>query len=107
MTLLLRLKRLVFSLWNRLLILSLIPCCSCLNAQQLAAYHDNQGRFFIFDDGKIIQAEYLPVQNFSVGGRCILYTDNRNNLKMYYQGNLSTLEVNNPGKFEALDYLSV
>jgi hypothetical protein len=75
--------------------------------QQLAAYHDNQNRFFIFDKGKTIQAEYLPVKSFSVGGRCILYIDNRNHLKMYYQGEISTLEVNGISHYKALDYLSV
>ena len=75
--------------------------------QQLAAYHDNQDRFFIFDKGKTIQAEYLPVKSFSVGGQCILYLDNRNHLKMYYQGEITTLEVNDVTQYEALDYLSV
>lgn len=36
-----------------------------------------------------------------------MYTDNRNNLKMYYNGAFSTLEVNNPDRFVSLDYLSV
>jgi hypothetical protein len=78
-----------------------------VHAQHLAAYHDNQERFYIFDNGKTIEAEYLPVTKFSIGGRCILYTDNRNHLKMYYNGTISTLEVNAPTKFEALDYLAV
>jgi hypothetical protein len=76
-------------------------------AQQLAAYQDNQGYFYIFDGGKTIQAEYLPVKRFSVGGTCLLYEDSQNHLKMYYKGNISTLEVNAVTKFEALDYLSV
>src|SRR5512133_884244 len=74
---------------------------------QLAAYHDNQGRFYIFDNGKTTQAEYLPVKDFSVGGNCLLYLDNQNHLKMYFRGQVSTLEVNNPTKFRALDYLAV
>jgi hypothetical protein len=78
-----------------------------LFSQQLAAFHDNQGRFFIFDGGKTLQAEYLAAKDFSVGGKCILYTDNRGNLKMYYKGNITTLEVNAVSRFEALDYLSV
>jgi hypothetical protein len=80
---------------------------SMVFSQELATFYDNQNRFFIFDNGKTLQAEYLPVKNFSVGGKCILYTDNRNNLKMYYQGNISTLEVNTVSRFEALDYLAV
>lgn len=81
--------------------------CFSLTAQQLAAYQDNQGYFYIFDNGKTIQAEYLPVRDFSIGGQCLLYVDSRNHLKMYYKGNISTLEVNQVSKFEALDYLSV
>lgn len=81
--------------------------CFSLSAQQLAAYQDNQGYFFIFDKGKTIQAEYLPVKKFSVGGQCLLYVDSQNHLKMYYRGKITTLEVNQVSKFEAMDYLSV
>jgi hypothetical protein len=81
--------------------------CSALSAQQLAAYQDNQGYFFIFDKGKTIQAEYLPVKQFSVGGQCLLYVDSQNHLKMYYRGNITTLEVNQVSRFAAMDYLSV
>jgi hypothetical protein len=78
-----------------------------LSAQQFAAYHDNQGYFYIFDKGKTIQAEYLPVKNFSIGGQCLLYVDNVNHLKMYYRGKITTLEVNEVSRYEAKDYLSV
>lgn len=102
-----RSRKSVFLLWNSFLILLLFITQHALQAQNLAAFHDNQGRFHIFDNGRIIQAEYLPVNQYSVGGDCILYTDNRNNLKMYYKGQLSTLEVNTPDQFVALDYLAV
>jgi hypothetical protein len=85
----------------------MILCCNQAFSQQLAAFHDNMGRFQVFDNGRIIQAEYLPVTEFSVGGQCLLYTDNRNNLKMYYKGTFSTLEVNAPDHIMALDYLAV
>jgi hypothetical protein len=87
--------------------LLLFLVCSKLAAQQLAAYHDNQQRFYVFDDGRSIQAEYLPARSFSIGGQCLLYTDSRNHLKMYYRGEISTLEVSSPNRFEALDYLAV
>jgi hypothetical protein len=77
------------------------------NSQTLAAYHDNQERFFIFDGGKTIQAEYLPVKSFSIGGNCILYINNRGNLKMYYKGAISDLEVGGVSQFVAMDYLAV
>lgn len=99
-------RRSAFLFRNSLIIL-LIVCFRKMPAQELAVFHDNQGRFQIFDSGKLFQAEYLPVKKYSIGGRCLLYTDNRNNLKMYYQGKITTLEVNAPQQFEALDYLSV
>jgi hypothetical protein len=106
MTSLPRSKRSVFLLWNKIFLLILFACSNPVYAQ-LAAYHDNQGRFYIFDNGKTIEAEYLPVKEFSVGGRCILYTDNRSRLKMYYKGIVTTLSVNAPDHFAALDYLAV
>ncbi len=107
MTSSLRLRKSAFSSWNSVLILLLCITHPALRAQNLAAYHDNQGRFHIFDNGRTIQAEHLPVNQFSIGGDCILYTDNRNNLKMYYNGQVSTLEVNTPENFAAFDYLAV
>ena len=99
-------RRLVFLLKTSLVIsVQFLPVTAV--CQQLAAYHDNQDRFYIFDKGKTIQAEYLPVKSFSVGGRCILYVDSRNHLKMYYHGEITTLEVNLVNHYEALDYLSV
>jgi hypothetical protein len=100
------LKRLAFLLRNSLAFFILIISPS-VDAQQFAAYQDNQGRFIIFDNGKAIQAEYLPVKEFSIGGDCILYIDNRNHFKMYYHGEISTLEVGGVDHFETLDYLSV
>jgi hypothetical protein len=106
MTLLPRSKRSVSSLWNKVLLLILFIGSYPVYAQ-LAAYHDNQDRFYIFDNGRTFEAEYLPAKDFSVGGQCLLYTDSRSRLKMYYKGATSILEVNNPSNFEALDYLSV
>lgn len=102
-----RSRKSAFSLWNRILILLISLLNNPLYGQNLAAYHDNQGRFYIFDNGRSIQTEHLRVNQLSIGGDCILYTDNRNNLKMYYNGQVSTLEVNAPDQFIALDYLAV
>jgi hypothetical protein len=107
MTLLPHWKKSVFLSSVVLICIALQSVCSSLSAQQLAAYHDNQGYFYIFDKGKTIQAEYLPVKSFSIGGQCILYVDNVNHLKMYYKGTITTLEVNQVTRFEAKDYLSV
>lgn len=87
-------------------VLLFVVFCFPATGQQLAAFQDNQNRFYIFDDGVITQAEYLPVKSFQIGGTCLLYVDNRNHLKMYYNGNITTLEVNGVGKYEVLDYLA-
>lgn len=77
-----------------------------LSGQELAAFEDNQDRFYIFDGGVITQVEYLPVKSFKVGGACILYVDNKGHLKMYFNGEISTLEVNRVDQYHALDYLA-
>jgi hypothetical protein len=108
MTLLPRSKKSGFSLWNKALLLFILSVDYILiNAQPLAAYHDNQNKFYIFDRGKTIEAEYLPVQSFSVGGKCVLYIDNTSHLKMYYKGEITTLSVNAPDTYLALDHLAV
>lgn len=84
-----------------------LPLVCSLTGQELAAFEDNQNRFYIFDDGVITQAEYLPVKSYSIGGECILYVDSRNRLKMYYNGSISTLEVNPVAQYHAYDYLAV
>jgi hypothetical protein len=76
-------------------------------AQHLAAFHDNYDQFYIFDRGKISQVEYQKVKDIRIGGECILYKDSRNHLKMYYNGEVTELEVNSMSDFVALDYLSV
>ena len=94
MTLLPPWKKSVFLSGVVFVYITLQSVCFSLSAQNLAAYQDNQGYFFIFDKGKTIQAEYLPVKKFSVGGQCLLYVDSQNHLKMYYRGKITTLEVN-------------
>jgi hypothetical protein len=76
-------------------------------SQYLAAFNDNMDNFYVFDRGQIKQLEYLKVQEFSIGGNCMLYKDNRNHLKMYYNGEVTELSVNNISDFIALDYLAV
>ncbi len=107
MTLLLHWKKSVFLSSAIFFCVALQSAFFPVSAQQLAAYQDNQGYFYIFDKGKTIQAEYLHVKKFSVGGQCLLYVDNMNHLKMYYRGKITTLEVNPVSRFEAMDYLAV
>ncbi len=76
-----------------------------LNAQNLGVYSDYKNYFFVFDDGKITQAEYLPVQSFKVGGNAIAYIDNSSNLKVVYKGEVTTLADGLVSKYLASDYL--
>ncbi len=85
----------------------LVFCGMDVFSQHLAAFHDNMDNFYVFDRGQIKQLEYLRVQEFSIGGACILYKDNRNHLKMYYDGEVTELSVNNISDFKAMDYLAV
>jgi hypothetical protein len=78
-----------------------------LYSQHLAAFHNNLGYFFVFDHGEIKQLEYLKANGHSIGGNCMLYKDSRNRLKLYYNGEVTELEVNNISDFTALDYLAV
>ncbi len=78
-----------------------------LLCQHLAAFHNNLGYFFVFDHGEIKQLEYLKTNGYSIGGNCMLYKDSRNRLKLYYNGQVTELEINNISDFVALDYLAV
>src|SRR4030042_3342700 len=94
---------------KKILLIPVFGMLYCLagHSQHLAAYSDNMDKFFVFDRGQTKQLEYLKVQDFSVGGTCLLYKDNRSRLKMYYNGEVSELSVNNISNFVALDYLAV
>lgn len=76
------------------------------NSQDLGAYSDYRGHFFIFDHGKSIQAEDLQTQSFAIGGECVLYINNQGNLKMYKDGIVTKLEPGGITKYFATDHLA-
>lgn len=57
----------------------------------LAAFHDYQRHFVIFDSGEILDVENLPVQSFQIGGTCIPYISNAGQFKVYFNGEVQTL----------------
>ena len=57
----------------------------------LAAFHNYQRHFVIFDSGEIHDVENLPVQSFQIGGTCVPYVSNAGQLKVYYNGEVQTL----------------
>jgi hypothetical protein len=79
-----------------------------LSGQNLNAYTDLVTKYFyIFDDGKLVEAEYLPVTQPVVGGNSVAYVDNSSNFKIYYNGNTNVEADNAPDKFYATDNLIV
>jgi hypothetical protein len=79
---------------------------SAMRSQNLNAYTDQVTKYFyIFDDGKLVEAEYLPVTQPAVGGNCVAYVDNSSNFKIYYDGSTSIEADNPPDRFYATDNL--
>jgi hypothetical protein len=90
---------------KRLLLLFLLLATLGATAQNLNAYSDILHYFRIFDDGKMVEAEYLPVTQPQVGGNSVAYIDNSNNFKIYYDGETHIEADNKPDKFYETDNL--
>jgi hypothetical protein len=78
----------------------------CSLAQDLGAYSDYKGHFFIFDHGKSIKVEDFQVQSFAIGGECVLYINSQGHLKIYRNGLVSELEKGGATKYYATDHLA-
>lgn len=77
-----------------------------VDAQHLSAYSDYMDRFYIFDKGKSIKVEDLKVQDFKVGGECVVYINSGGHLKLYYNGKVERLEAGGIGSYFATDHLA-
>ena len=55
-------------------------------AQNVAAWHDRQGRFQYYDDGKFVQLDHNPVDFFKLGHDFILYFNSQNEMIYYRKG---------------------
>lgn len=75
-------------------------------AQDLGAYTDYTGNFYVFDKGKSTRVESLPVRSFKIGGECVLYQNASGDLMMYYKGSVSLLEKSVITNFFATDCLA-
>ena len=73
--------------------------------QHLAAFNDHLNHFWAFEAGMFQQLEHIEIQEYQVGGILVAYIDNRNNLKIYRNGNVETLMNGAPIRFTATDYL--
>ena len=61
-------------------------------AQPLSAYVNQDGRFYVFDNFNIEQADYLKPTVYLIGKTCIPFIDNVKNFKIYYNG--KPLQIN-------------
>ncbi len=76
-------------------------------AQNLGSYTDYMGRFMIFDNGNTTSVESMPVKSVQVGGNAVVYADNSDNFKAYYQGKIYDLADFTPSLCVATDNLVV
>lgn len=75
-------------------------------AQHLAAYSDQQRKFYVFDAGETKKLEDLDILDYQVGGICLAYIANNGALKAYYNSKVYDLEIGGPAiKYKATDYL--
>ena len=76
-----------------LLFINFIIVSSLISAQNLnlAAFHNYQKHFIVFDSGQSHDVENLPVQSYKVGGNCLPYVSNDGRFKVYYNGQVQTL----------------
>jgi hypothetical protein len=74
--------------------------------QDLGAYSDYTGNFFIFDQGKSIRVENYNVESFKIGGEYVLYKNSSGNLMMYYKGNKTMLLKSGVTDYFATDCLA-
>jgi hypothetical protein len=93
---------------NKMFLLFLIGLFSVTSsiAQDLGAYSDYKGHFFIFDHGKSIKIEDIQVQSFAIGGECVLYINSQGHLKIYRNGVVSELQAVGATKYYATDHLA-
>lgn len=93
---------------KKIVTILLITFCSFENtlAQDLAAYTDYMGRFYIFDKGKSLKIEDQAPQSFKIGGNCVLYVNSSGHFNMYSNGKVETLEKSGVTEYSCGDYLS-
>lgn len=68
-----------------------ILCIQELNSQPIAAYHNYQRHFVVFDNGTKFSAENQPVKSYQIGKTCVAYIANSGQFKVYYKGEVKTL----------------
>lgn len=85
---------------NRIIVIFFLFFSVLSQAQDVGAYSDNMGYFYVFDNGIKKKLEHQQVKRFQVGGRNLAYIDGAGNFKAYYNGNIKVLDQIQPSKFE-------
>lgn len=88
-------------------VISFLSTLGFSQTYSLAAFHDYQKHFIIFDGGETHDVENLPVQSYQVGGNCLAYIDNAGKFKVYHKGEIILLSDINVDKYFATRYLVV
>jgi hypothetical protein len=74
-----------FRVRTAILIFLLSPAIG-VRGQDVAAFHNYLNRFVVFDQGKFVELEQLPVLDFKVRANMVVYLTNDNRLKVYQNG---------------------
>ncbi|MBN1118341.1 MAG: hypothetical protein JXA77_14115 [Bacteroidales bacterium] len=80
--------------------------CTISFGQNLAAYTDYMGRFYVFDSGESIKVDDLPPLSLKVGGTCVLFASSAGHLVMYSKGKVTELERSGVTEYFATDHLA-
>ena len=75
-------------------------------SQDITAYTDYRGNLQVFDHGLFHQIEYIKVINYKIGGNTIAYIDNKNDFKIYYNGQTFPLVNAADFSYYMTDYLT-
>jgi len=93
-------------MYRNILILIISLLSLNLYSQHLACFSDQRYNFYVFDAGNVQKVENLQVWEYQIGGICIAYLDNAENLKVYYNGKVEFLESGGSSiRYNATDYL--
>ncbi len=76
-------------------------------SQPLAAYHNYQQHFVVFDNGTKTSVENLPVKSYQIGKKCVAYISNSGQFKVYYKGEVKTLAIGGVERYYAMRNLLV
>ncbi len=75
-------------------------------AQDITAFTDYRGNFNVFDHGLFRQIEHIKVINYKIGGNTVAYIDNKNDFKIYYDGQTFPLVNAADFSYYTTDYLT-